>query len=429
MGRRGQRVKIARGVLRDDGGIAAFAYAGSLRRERRFPLGTPLREIYRWQDETRMALRQVAHPDRRQPSNRTFETDAMRYLDQITLSDPVPRRSEVRAWLEYFGRWRRARITPADVRGVVKNWIEAGVAPKTVQNRLNTLRHLYRVLDGRGVETPADDVRAPTPVKTPPIVVPPEVILTVEANLRKAEQAGRLRNSKTRARFMVIATTGKRPSEVQRAQPPDVDLERRVWIPRDGKGGFCPGVYLNDSMIVAWKLFIAANAWGSFRTGSFDRALHTAGWPKHIRPYNLRHSVGIALSEAGVDLADVQAHMGHKRLSTTRRHYVPVLNSRMQRASETLEGRFQWPAEAGIATVSETENTARPHGKKRVSGFFKNSYLQAILQWVRLPGASANPTAPVETASRLSQRQRESGSDPSDPGVRRQLPRAAVRPR
>ena len=48
MGRRGQRVKIARGVLRDDGGIAAFAYAGSLRRERRFPLGTPLREIYRW---------------------------------------------------------------------------------------------------------------------------------------------------------------------------------------------------------------------------------------------------------------------------------------------------------------------------------------------------------------------------------------------
>ena len=40
---------------------------------------------------------------------------------------------------------------------------------------------------------------------------------------------------------MVFATTGKRPSEVQRTEPPDVDLERHVWIPRDGKGGFYPG--------------------------------------------------------------------------------------------------------------------------------------------------------------------------------------------
>ena len=63
----------------------------------------------------------------------------------------------------------------------------------------------------------------------------------------------------------------------------------------------------------------------------------------------LRHTVGISLSEAGADLSDVQAHLGHKQLSTTRRHYVPVLGSRMQRLSESIEGRFQWPEEAVTA--------------------------------------------------------------------------------
>jgi integrase len=48
------------------------------------------------------------------------------------------------------------------------------------------------------------------------------------------------------------------------------------------------------------------------------------------------------MSESGVDLADIQQHMGHKRIDTTRRHYVPVLGSRLQRASELIDGRFGW---------------------------------------------------------------------------------------
>ena len=67
MGRRGRRVKLARGVLRDEGGIAAFAYVGTLRREKRFPLGTGLREIRRWQEQTRTEFRRV----RRDPSTGT----------------------------------------------------------------------------------------------------------------------------------------------------------------------------------------------------------------------------------------------------------------------------------------------------------------------------------------------------------------------
>ena len=141
---------------------------------------------------------------------------------------------------------------------------------------------------------------------------------------------------------------GIRP-EVHSAQPADVDLERRVWNVRDGKGGWGPGVYLNDDMMTAWRLFVKADAWGVFDINSFSRVLRSAGWPRGVRAYNLRYAVGISLSESGADLSDVQAHRGHRRISTTREHYVPVLGSRMQAISEQIDGRLQWDDEPIMA--------------------------------------------------------------------------------
>jgi integrase len=150
-----------------------------------------------------------------------------------------------------------------------------------------------------------------------------------------------------KARLMMLASTGKRPCEVMRAKPGDVDLTRRVWLARDAKGGFSPGAYLNDEMVIAWQAFIEADAWGEYNTTHFQRRLVRAGWPKDVRPYNLRHATWIEASERGNDLADVQAGAGHKLMATTRRHYVPVRASRMQKMSESLEGRFGWQGQAG----------------------------------------------------------------------------------
>jgi integrase len=135
-------------------------------------------------------------------------------------------------------------------------------------------------------------------------------------------------------------STGKRPIEIMRAQPEDVNLEARVWIPRDAKGGHTIGVYLNDDQLAAWKLFAEADAWGPFNLGNFGRVLRTAGWPKGLRPYQARHSTWIAAAERGVDLADISAGAGHKDMRLTRRVYSPVLNSRLQAMSERLDGRF-----------------------------------------------------------------------------------------
>jgi hypothetical protein len=51
------------------------------------------------------------------------------------------------------------------------------------------------------------------------------------------------------------------------------------------------------------------------------------------------------LGERGIDPADVSAVLGHRQMATTRKHYAPVLISRLKGASERLAGRFDgWQA-------------------------------------------------------------------------------------
>lgn len=206
------------------------------------------------------------------------------------------------------------------------------------------MRHLYRMLDDDGSPTPVDQVKPIHVPASPKVLVNAKVFRNVAANLT---------NSKTRARFMVIASTGVRPSELKRAERWDVDLERRVWLVRTGKGGDPRAFWLNDDMKAAMEAFVAADAWGHFDGSDYAKELYVAGWPKDVRPYQARHSVALELGERGIDLADVSAVLGHKDIVTTRKHYAPVLSSRLKDASERLAGRFgEWKAEENSQTLT-----------------------------------------------------------------------------
>lgn len=345
MPRRGKRVRLASGIYRDKTGIAATVKVGSgesaVQRERRYPPDTPLKTIQTWQRDTANALRPA------RAKRGTLAADAERYLALVKhLQGWDGVRAEVRAWVALYGKRHRSRLTADDVRAARVRWLAEDYAPKTVNNRVDRLRTLYRTLDAtpelRRPPTPCDTID-PLPLSEVPAIAPDDRLVDrVAARLAAHERQGTLRSSKTRARFLVLATTGKRPCEVMRARPEDVDLERRVWQVRTAKGGWGPGIYLNDDMLAAWRFFTETDAWGWFDTGSVAKVLRTAGWPTAIRPYSLRHGVGRAMSGAGVDLADIQAHYGHKRISTTRHHYVPVLDTRLEQASRQIDRRFRW---------------------------------------------------------------------------------------
>lgn len=341
------------------GTIRATVKVAGFQKEHRFTPGTPKRVIKSWKADTESKLRKRhKQPERTHPRD-TLAGDAVRYYPLTKhMADWVTRRSEIRAWLPALGDKHRHLITREDILRIRGDWLHPAkgkpLAPKTVNNRISALRDLFHQLDGDDAPTPCDGIKPLMTVKEPPQMINAELIMTVAANLAARAAEGHMHAAQDRGRLMVLATTGKRPCELERTKPGDIDIRRRVWLTRDAKGGFSPGVYLNDEMVAAWQAFIEADAWGVF-PDHFPRRLRAAGWPEGVRPYNLRHSTWIEASERGADLADIQAGAGHRSMSTTRRHYVPVLASRMQRLSESLNGRFGWrPRLAAPVKARET---------------------------------------------------------------------------
>jgi integrase len=366
--------RVSKGIYRDAVRWYATVHVrGAGFREKRFPQAVSIESVQAWRESERVKLLSTAERGS-QPG--TFRRDAQRYIRDFTahLNSAKSRRLEVMTWIAIFGDRPRGLINAADVARVRTLWRSKGLSPKTINNRVNTLRHLYRSLDGKRAWTPCDDLQPMEVHKTPMRFVTDDVILAVDRKLQQLERSGAIRGPKTRARFRVLVSTGRRPSEIMRTAPGDLDLRRRIWLPRDGKGGFSPGIYLNADMLAAWKLFIKAEAWGHYDTYLHAQRLRLAGWPADVKPYNARHTVGITLSEKGVDLDDIGPMLGHKRRETTRKHYVPVLNSRMQKVAEALEGRFAgWKVQTKLQTgaFGDGKNRRKPadHGENQPRRF------------------------------------------------------------
>jgi integrase len=358
-------MRISIGVYRDRWGYRVTWRDRGRQREKRFPPDTPLATLKVWRQRQRTASQPAIDA-----TPKGLARDVVRYLRlRKHLVSFVTERAQLRAWLRLYPHLSRWALTADHIRRGIATWQAQGYSAQEIRHRVNALKRLYRTLDGLE-HTPCDGVKLPRPPKARPIPVPDDLIRQVAVQLRIAEQdgIGRLRDAKTRARYLVLATTGQRPAQVKRALPSDVDLERRVWVVRPAKGDAGTIVVLNDDMRAAWQLFIAANAWGPFNTRSFVRTLRRNGWPKGIRPYQLRHAVGFALSGAGVDLGDIQAHMGHTDPRTTRTFYVPALLGRQARASAAIDGRLGPTAIGGLPAAPEPKrHDTRISSEKRRS--------------------------------------------------------------
>lgn len=328
-----RRTKLAEGIYADRWGLAGTVKVGRQQRERRFPHDTDHDLIRSWQIEKRAELdaqRRWGDPtETPEPARGTFAGDLPRYLKKIAgrisfKSD----RSHLTAWLPFIGETSRSKVTRAHVQKAFDAWTAAGKAARTIRHRRRVLRELYHGLDGAQAPDPTRGVKAPKPADPHPIAVSITMIQAVAASLKAGKRHAKGYGSdsdKTHARFLVRATTGQRPSQIMRATKEDVDLVRRIWFVRAGKGGYAIPLPLNADMVRAWRAFITAKAWGTFDARSFSKTIRRHGWPAGVRPYTLRHTFAIDHLLAGTDLGELQGLLGHRQIETTRKFYAPVL--------------------------------------------------------------------------------------------------------
>lgn len=346
---RGKRSRIAKGIYRDAYGIAVVVSAGGRAKEKRFPFHTSLTELKKEQQTIRMDL--LEQDDR--PLRGTLAAVAPKYLalvKYLATSTWRGRKCEIDAWVEQAGPFPLSKITKETVLTARNAWLVQKIAPKTINNRVGALRHLYHTIGRSDSVTPCDDVPGLTTTQQPPEPVAGALVMRVARQLVTRVKAKK-EDPKTLARFLVLTSTGVRPSELGRAQPGDLNLARGFWRVRTGKGGYRTPMPLNADMVAAWTYFAAVDAWSpldadgqprAFDVSDYDKRLYLAGWPTTIPPYQARHTFGWELSEAGVDLADIQLLLGHKDIKTTRTHYVGPIIKRLAKATQTVNERLGW---------------------------------------------------------------------------------------
>lgn len=361
------RRRLARGIYEDPSGISVVVFQDGRQHETRFDPGTPLDRLIRWRANKVAEARALAPRDARG----TLARDIVRYLKRLKgQAGYKSERSHLRSWLKLWPRIRRWQISTEKVELAIARWRNDGLFAKTIRHRCRVLKSVFRRLDGPRVACPVDDAKLPARPKPRPVSVADGLIDRVAASLVAAERRGRLRDAKTRARFLVKATTGRRPAEVKQAKTEDVQLERRLWFTRTAKGGINNVLVLNDEMIRAWTIFIAADAWGDYDDASHAKTLRRHGWPKGIKPYNLRHSAAIALRARGGDLGDVQHLLGHASIQTTNENYLHVLPDRDAKASERLSGRFA----SGVFADYDLDADVKARHKRRRTGSERDTF-------------------------------------------------------
>lgn len=332
-----RRVRVAEGIWQDKYGLAATVKVGAIQRERRFPTDTALDVLQAWRSRTRAELLEDRDDHADAPAVLgVWAADVTRRLKQLEGKARYKAdRSHLNAWLPHLGHTMRSKIRPSHVQAAIDAWAKAGKSPRTIRHRVRVLRELYQALDGAHARPPIKGLTLPTPARPIPVAVSWKMVQKVAKSLKagkRHEEGYGGDSNKAYARFLVRATTGQRPAQIMRATRQDVDLRRRLWFVRAAKGGDPIVLPLDADMVKAWKVFIAADAWGTFDTRSFSHTIRRHGWPKGIRPYALRSTFAIDMILGGADLGDVQAALGHRRIDTTRAHYASIQLARMRKA-------------------------------------------------------------------------------------------------
>jgi site-specific recombinase XerD len=165
----------------------------------------------------------------------------------------------------------------------------------------------------------------------------------------------------------LFAFSGLRRSELLGLDLHDIDLDRRLLLVRQAKGGRQRVLPIHPGLVPLIEAHIKTRPGGpdqalflgvlgrrltaNILAQTFRRYAHAAGVTKHkrITPHTLRHVFATELLGAGANLRQIQELLGHKHLDSTQR-YTRVTAHQLRGAVKRL--RWEQPTGPPQATAS-----------------------------------------------------------------------------
>jgi integrase len=273
-----------------------------------------------------------------------------------------------------LGRVELKKLTPAHVRSLYSEKLDAGLAPATVRKIHSTLhKALSQAISDGIVPRNAADVKAPRPT-------PEEMHPLSEDEARAFLETAREAGDRFEALYVLAISTGLRRGELLGLRWDDVDLERRMLrvgraLVREGgrhtlgetktrRGrrqiNLTPrtvnalrthrkkqleekmrhaGLYKDCGLIFASGVGTSMNPENLVKR-SFKPLLERASLPE-IRFHDLRHNCATLLLGRGVHPKFVQEHLGHATIAMTLdtySHYLPSMGDQAAGAMESALG-------------------------------------------------------------------------------------------
>jgi site-specific recombinase XerD len=247
--------------------------------------------------------------------------------------------------LEHFLRWLSLpveEVTSQQVSAYIDFLLAQGLAPKTINCRLDSVRGFYTYL------CQEEGTPRPNPVKKGSalrLARPLPRYLKDEEVIRLFQI---IRGLRDRAIFMLMLRCGLRVEEVAHLRLQDLDLtQRRVLVCR-GKGNKDRVVYISHDADRALRGYLKSRSSSKVQEIFLVNKGTCRGMPISVRGiqkrmeyyarkagleiscHHLRHTMATQLLNADADLVTIQDLLGHTRIKTTQR-YAKISNVKVQR--------------------------------------------------------------------------------------------------
>jgi integrase/recombinase XerD len=241
------------------------------------------------------------------------------------------------AFARQAGRASPSEVATADLRALLMELKDLGLAPSSIARNLSSFRTYFRFLLGEGEVTadPSDRISMPKQWRR----LPEALSVAEMEHLLDAPAIEKPMALRDRALLEFAYATGVRVSELIGVRTRDLHLDPgEGFVSVFGKGAKERLVPIGQSAVRAverylretrprlergkgeGRVFLNARGGPLTRMGVWKilrEHVQAAGIEKHVTPHTLRHTFATHLLEGGADLMAVQEMLGHADISTT----------------------------------------------------------------------------------------------------------------